>query len=561
MRIVKWKWFVVWIVAVVLGLLLTSPVEAGRFKWRQPPDRTSEGMDIRCDRNDGIDRVVADDFKCIKPTYITDVHIHGSWKNDEKGNIMQIHLSLHKDIPATPTTPSRPGELLWEKDFGPGEFVETLVYELNDYYEWWWDPYTAGSLTPAGDRQIWRYDIDINKDEAYKQEGTLANPLVYWLDVWVRTDEGEFGWKTSRRHWNDDAAYFDTSGSWVELRYPAAHPYGGESIDMAFAITTPPPPVIVIDDFPQWEVAVRDDVVVPVSRTEWNHYMTEWESHYDPCTAPYPQNEGAEPNVYAYPGDPCPDSCVPPSPGLVMMWLEPQTSTGVYGAAWKLKYPTDPDMTNMIVTVTVLPPCDPCISVVSFGMKDVGGNIRAWYWNVPGTLPCGVASTITIDTSILGATAANPVADGYTNNPAFDITQVIELIFDENTIWLGGTSVPPPGTPIPKAWNYWYDLTVTPKPVKTIGPRKWTQPPREIHPGRFLGWDERSVRHLPPLMADDWHCKDPRPVTDIHWWGSFIGWVDSNEPNLMPSGFHFGIWTDVPRNPNIFNSFSHPGEM
>jgi hypothetical protein len=147
------------------------------------------------------------------------------------------------------------------------------------------------------------------------------------------------------------------------------------------------------------------------------------------------------------------------------------------------------------------------------------------------------------------------------NNPTFDITQVVELIFDENAIWMGGTTVPPPGDTIPRAWNYWYDLTVTPKPIKTIGPRKWKQPPKRVAPGRFLGWDERSIRPSPPLMADDWHCKDQRPVTDVHWWGSHLGWVDSNDPPMMPDAFHFGIWTDVPADEDDDNSFSHPGEM
>jgi hypothetical protein len=330
---------------------------------------------------------------------------------------------------------------------------------------------------------------------------------------------------------------------------------------MAFAITTPRPPHIVIDSFDQWEAVLRDGSVVPVSVEEWDDYMRHWEAHLDPNTEPYPQNQGREPNVYAFPGVPCPGDTVPPSPGVVMAWAGPQTPAGVYGAGWKYKYPSDPDMTDVMVTVTVLPPCDPCITVVSFGMKDANSSIRAWYWNVPGTLPCGVATTITIDTSISAATAASPVADGYSNDPTFDITSVLELIFDENAIWLGGTTVPPPGTTIPKAWNYWYDLTVTPKPVKTIGPRKWKQPPKRVAPGRFLGWDEESVRYWPPLMADDWHCKDQRPVTDIHWWGSHLGWIDSNEPPVAPIGFHFGIWTDVPEDEDDFTSFSHPGEM
>ena len=70
------------------------------YKWVQMPDVTNTGIDIRCDMNDGIPRVLADDFKCIETGPITDVHFWGSWLNDIKGNIEKIHLSLHQDVPA-----------------------------------------------------------------------------------------------------------------------------------------------------------------------------------------------------------------------------------------------------------------------------------------------------------------------------------------------------------------------------------------------------------------------------------------------------------------------------
>lgn len=564
MRSVKSKLLIVCIVLGLLGWLTSSPA-LGSVKWSQLPDQTPRGMDIRCDRNDGIDRVLADDFQCIKTARITDVHLWGSWKNDEKGNITQIHLSIHADIPANPPNPSMPGKVLWEKDFYDEDFRERLHRNLDPDYEWWWDPYT-GDLTPAGDRQIWRYDIYIDPCDAFMQEGTRTDPIIYWLDVWVKTDGGQFGWKTSKKHWMDDAAYLDTAGAWQELRYPEEHPYSGKSIDMAFVITSSRPPVspyVVIDTLDQWQQALLLDEgsgVIPINPAEdqWGDYMRAWSNPLE--GEPYPSNTFVDPCLYAWPGSPCDDN-LPSSPGVVMAWGNPQLEPGPYSSGWQYKYPRDPDLTDVMITVTVLPPCDPCISTVSFGMRDIFGNHRGWYWDVPATLPCGIANTITIDTSILGATAANPVADAYMSDVGFDITQVEALLFDENCIWVDEAVVPPPGTTIPRAWNYWYDLTVTPKLVKTIGWLKWSQPPREIHPGRFLGWDERSIRYQPPLMADDWHCRDQRAVTDIHWWGSHLGWTDSNEPPLMPIAFHFGIWTDVPRNPNIFNSFSHPGKM
>ena len=44
---------------------------------------------------------------------------------------------------------------------------------------------------------------------SFVQEGTLADPIIYWLDVQADTggEEAFFGWKTSLDHWNDDGAW------------------------------------------------------------------------------------------------------------------------------------------------------------------------------------------------------------------------------------------------------------------------------------------------------------------------------------------------------------------
>ena len=112
-------------------------------------------------------------------------------------------------------------------------------------------------------------------------------------------------------------------------------------------------------------------------------------------------------------------------------------------------------------------------------------------------------------------------------------------------------------------WNYWYDLTVTPNPRdKSTDPVKWSQPVVEYcAPGVFKGWDEPSVRDYPPLLADDWVCTDDRPITDIHWWGSFVGWMEPNLPVQRPIAFHFGIWTDTPSDPCHYKTFSHPNTL
>jgi hypothetical protein len=63
-------------------------------------------------------------------------------------------------------------------------------------------------------------------------------------------------------------------------------------------------------------------------------------------------------------------------------------------------------------------------------------------------------------------------------------------------------------------------------------------------------------------VADDWKCEDDRPITDIHWWGSFIGWNQPHLPPVVPKAFHIGIWTDIPDpDPCDPNDFSHPAHL
>jgi hypothetical protein len=208
-------------------------------KWEQLPDKNGTGIDIMVNFDAWqFNRTLADDFLCNSTGPITDVHLWGSWLNDTKGNIAKIHLGIHADIPAN-NSPSRPGALLWQRDFYQGDFTETL-YLNNAIYEWWWDPYTY-TLYPNCDNNIWQLDINIPKNNSFNQLGTTSHPIVYWLAVSVDSYNGSFGWKTAKTHWNDDAVRYDRwSFDWYELQYPYGHPYANQSIDMAFRITTTP---------------------------------------------------------------------------------------------------------------------------------------------------------------------------------------------------------------------------------------------------------------------------------------------------------------------------------
>jgi len=81
----------------------------------------------------------------------------------------------------------------------------------------------------------------------------------------------------------------------------------------------------------------------------------------------------------------------------------------------------------------------------------------------------------------------------------------------------------------------------------------------------FLGGTQADCPGKPifrQVLADDWLCKDARPVTDIHWWCSFIGWTNQRRlPPVVPDGFHIGMWTNVSEGEDPQNPFSHPGSL
>jgi hypothetical protein len=220
-------------------------------KWVQRPDLTTLGMDVLATHP----IVLADDFLCRKTGLITDIHIWGSWLNDilpqnaagqPDPTQVKFRLSIHSDIPKDPTGAySRPGELLWQRDFEPGAFQ--VIPFGSDLTEGWYDPNTRNYI-PVGDHNAWQYNFLIDPLNAFEQKGSTANPIVYWLDVEafpIVSEPGTagplFGWKTSVDRWNDDAVWGNSpSGPWNELRYPEGHQYYGESIDLAFVITPEP---------------------------------------------------------------------------------------------------------------------------------------------------------------------------------------------------------------------------------------------------------------------------------------------------------------------------------
>jgi len=337
-------------------------------------------------------------------------------------------------------------------------------------------------------------------------------------------------------------------------------------------------PYFRIADQADWEKALLDGYIYPMELEDWQNYMTQWQAFVEGDDEPHPDDPflpaaGDTGDLYVYDGNEA-NPNEPNDAGLVMAWGDPCDPNGSFSSAWKFDHLKDPVYTNCIIQLAVTAPqmgLNGQINNVDFGLQNPpipGGPIRSWTWNCGAAgsgapITWGVPTTITIDTTKTGVGAATPTASTSMNNPAFNLNNVQCLIVSENGTWVGGNNPAPAPGRFQFLWNYWHWILVSPKTTlsKEIY-KKWSQPPVVIdsnHPPIFLGWNEYSDFNDPCIVADDFNCIDNRPITDVHWWGSFLGWHDPLPP-VLPQSFHLGIWTNVP-DPNLADpcTFSHPG--
>jgi hypothetical protein len=710
-------------------------------KWEQMPDETWTGIDIRCDRGDGIPRVLADDFLCETAGAISKIMFWGSWKWDDKGEIEMIHVSIHADDPCGPNGWSQPAEPLWAKDFFAGEFKETLYGNLFDY-EWFWDP--AGGEWPISycDQQLWQYEISIDPCEAFIQQGSFSDPVVYWLDIFVLLDpnyEGtEFGWKTSVDHWNDDAVDSNDGGyAWYELQYPLEHPYYPNSIDLAFVIfTTEGEPNLaevkwiqepdlyetgidvdaaycgmVADDFECTKTGLITDVHIwaswyydelpfedptavsftlsiysdnPVGLNGWSEpnellwtqdfesgvsdvrvfadYLNEgwywpcdewyeafadsvcwqYDFYIDPCEAFLQRGDPCDPVVYwvavqAFPDDPMrsfgwktsldhwnddavwsddgiwweelrypvehpfygesidlafaittePQQPVAKEPVPHLKWSQPPIEidpdiyeTPIY-CGWD-----EPSYISEIPTSTSVPvyenwdltglgfPVVPGPNLIADDMTLAGTQREFSHYDFSvyapnGTAPYNVLSELYTevidpctglgypDAPIPGTSCVHGVnSDGYVTlscapGPAVilpDHPWMVLLFSDVNVGWWLGEEAERgftnPWFGLGRPWNlYWWGGD----PHAGFEANIWCESEEVIASGI--------------VIADDFRCLGTMPVASVHWWGSYLGWEEAEPPLEVPTAWRIGFWSNVPADPNREPNYSYPDEL
>lgn len=236
MRTARWLTIAVVVCALVpVAAADWDPGDGHKMHYPQLPD--PQGWDVRVTNSrrepeEPLEWVVADDWRCSRTGPVEDVHIWVSWMQEVEDQIVNLHLSIHDNIPVGPDGWSIPGELRWERDFAPCEFT-MRHYGTGD--QGWYDP-PFDDWWESDHTNYYQINVDPIPDPFIQQEGE-----IYWLDVSVdllgEAETGKLGWKTSRDHFLDDAVYWDMIDQrWVELRDPITT----ESLDMAFVITPEP---------------------------------------------------------------------------------------------------------------------------------------------------------------------------------------------------------------------------------------------------------------------------------------------------------------------------------
>lgn len=232
-----------WPVLAVLAVagLMAGPAQADwdlgdshKMHFPQLPD--PNGWDVKANYS----KVLGDDWLCTQTGPVDDVHFWGSWYNDVIGPVRWYSVRIFSDIPAGEGDHpySEPGELLWSRVFYPDEVT---VRPWGTGEQGWYDP-NIPLYSKPNHHQTYQYNIENIENPFIQEEGK-----IYWLVITVESNYGEWGWKTSLNHWNDDGVWRDEFPNepptpWRELRDPIT----GESLDMAFVITPEPAEVVFL---------------------------------------------------------------------------------------------------------------------------------------------------------------------------------------------------------------------------------------------------------------------------------------------------------------------------
>lgn len=560
---------------------LFPEVEKSCAKWKRPPDML-HGVNLWTYRvPDGMAEsfpLIADDFVSDgRP--ITDVHWWGSyldWAHQQSGDPGRLPpvapegfvLRWYEDIPAgvDPRFPhSHPGALLGEV-FAPIDLVGEAYFGA----------VTNNWIEPGAIVYEHEYAYTFDLPEPWLEEAGR----VYWLGVQAIFPPGAdrdpdfrpWGWKTTPPvyGWNDAAVLTYTDGViWDEPLiyptpfYPPTHPYTGLPVDMAFVLTTRDCPPA---DCAKWDRPL--DLEIGIDVESW----TELEG-----------GPAASPRV-------ADDFVSDGRPIQVVEW---------YGSypGW-LRDKEEP--------AGALPMIQPDFFRIGWWTDVPAGADQQVPWSHPGTMIYGTTVRLSEVHQAYAGTVFNPQTGEYEHKYRYELH--LEDPWREKqgeVYWLSVQAVFPVGaggqedfypwgwatTPPWMNWNddavvtvdgtHWqelyyrdvvqghpytdYSVNLAFRLLTDVCPQrctKWSKP-ADMELGD--DWESWAIQDEAVIvrMADDF-ISDGRPISDIHWWGSYIDWATQapmppGPPPVRPLGFRLRWYEDVPAGVDM--KWSHPGAL
>lgn len=220
------------IAASTAALADWDPGDGHKMHYPQLPD--PNGIDVAF----RFPEVLADDWRCSETGPVTDVHFWFSAQGDATPLINGVHISIHADIPAGPDgTFSRPGALLWERNFAPSQFAWR---PYGEGAQGWYVP-ESGFYNPSDHKNFYQLNIVNIPDPFIQQLGT-----IYWLDISVQA-ETPLGWKTSiSPQFNDTSVWgLLPTPQWQPIYDPRV-PGAAFPLDLAFVITPEPGALLLL---------------------------------------------------------------------------------------------------------------------------------------------------------------------------------------------------------------------------------------------------------------------------------------------------------------------------
>lgn len=548
----------------VFGAAALGP---SQVKWEQPPTpaepaNTFYGGDLQS--MTGMPPLAADDWVCASPLPVTRVRWWGSFPGWREAYLPQpapsaFQMAIWTDVPRGPNNPfSHPGQVI--------HLVNLHSFTVQ-WVGWVFDP---SSRTYES---CFLYEATLPRADWFHQAPGEGGTNIYWLSLSATYPPGApgptWGWHTRPRDPHSpapDAAVIIhqpfnlTVGAQYVAGNPVHWPDESHWVDLAFELFSDQDLVQIKHDQPPELPPLGIDVNATFN-PQGQPPMTNLLAEDFPCVQPGPLTHIT---VWAswrndfFPGDPGqarihvsihtnipagPNDWSIPGPVLWLRSFEPGTYQ-VFPEFEGEEGWWDPPLP----TGYIFPGDHLCLRY-----EFVIPRPEAFHQTGSATEPAIYWLDVQAE---MPPTGIGPAAMGWKTSPVH---------WMDNAVWVRGREpyngtawrkldYPPPhpkaGQPVSLAFRVGTSETIT--------ELKWSQPPEPFQPpDAFHGWNQPSVHGWTNVVADDWVCTNATPVTDIHWWGSFVNWGHRFPPEL-PAAFIISFWTDVPAGPL---PFSHPGRV